>query len=255
MDPISDRLQKEAPDENILSKLISGIFGKRKTTLFFDKDKPPRTETIKLQPNIIDQAKALPEFISQRLGREQEFLSPIPENAPSLPVQETPFVETPEAPQIPQEVREVERAPATPDVSQAINVFGGEDAPLHKYSHVIEEAIGKYPLFKNNPYLIPVVSHLETSSGRNITRPNNLINYGIRSEKINELFGKVGIEDALRRSLKEIGSTGTVYKKFDTGKPLTDEEILEFAKTYEPANPDYPENLLNGIRHVEQTVQ
>ncbi|KKL46106.1 hypothetical protein LCGC14_2348930 [marine sediment metagenome] len=44
-------------------------------------------------------------------------------------------------------------------------------------------------------------------------------------------------------------------KKIVKLKVITDEEILEFAKTYEPANPDYPENLLNGIRHVEQTVQ
>ena len=139
-------------------------------------------------------------------------------------------------------------------VKKAINVFGGKGAPLHKYEHVIENAIDKYDLFKNNPYLIPVIAHLETSSGRNITRPNNLINYGIRIKKINELFERVGIEDALRRSLKEIGSTGSTYKKFRTGKPLTDEEILEFGSKYEPENLDYPKNLLNGIREIEKKL-
>lgn len=144
--------------------------------------------------------------------------------------------------------------PKNVKIKEAINFYGGENAPLHKYENVISEAVEKYDLFRNNPYLIPVISHLETSSGRNITRPNNLINYGIRSEKINELFKKVGVEEALRRSLKEMAETGTVYKKFNTGKPLTDEEIIEFAKIYEPENDSYPENLLNGIRSIESKL-
>ena len=111
MDPISDRLQKEAPDENILSKLISGIFGKSKTTLFFDKDKPARTETIKTQPNIIDQVKALPEFISQRLGREQEFLSPVPEGSSLQP--DVPQVPEPVEPEKPEQTPLIPRAEET----------------------------------------------------------------------------------------------------------------------------------------------
>jgi hypothetical protein len=137
------------------------------------------------------------------------------------------------------------------NLTHAINTYGGRDAPLHRYSNVLEEATEKYPLFRNNPYLIPVIAHLETSSGRNITRPNNLINYGIRDPKINELFGRVGIEEAFRRSLREIGQTGSVYRRFDTNRPLTDEQIMEFGKTYEPMNEEYATNLLRGIRYIE----
>lgn len=138
-------------------------------------------------------------------------------------------------------------------MANMINVYGGKDAPLHKYAPQMAEAT-QYDFWKNNPELLALLPHLETSSGRNITRPNNLINYGIRDPKINELFERVGVEDALRRSLKEIGETGNTYSGFRTGQPLTDEELLAFASVYEPMNEDYGPNLVDGRQHIRKTL-
>lgn len=141
----------------------------------------------------------------------------------------------------------------TNSIANMINVYGGKDAPLHKYIPQLSEAT-QYDFWKNNPELLALIPHLETSSGRNITRPNNLINYGIRDPKINELFERVGIEEALSRSLKEIGETGRTYAGFRTGQPLTDEELLAFANIYEPMNEDYGPNLVNGRQHIRKTL-
>lgn len=134
-----------------------------------------------------------------------------------------------------------------------INVYGGKDAPLHKYVPQMQEAT-QYDFWNNNPELLALLPHLETSSGRNITRPNNLINYGIRDPKINDLFERVGIEDAFRRSLKEIGDTGNTYSSFRTGSPLTDEQLLEFASVYEPMNSSYGPNLVDGRKRIREVL-
>jgi len=129
--------------------------------------------------------------------------------------------------------------------------YGGEDLPAIKQIPIMMEAIKKHDLFRNNPYLIPQQAILETSGGKNISYPNNLINYGIRSEDINKLFEQVGIDEALQRSAKEMGETGQVYKRFRTGKPLTEQELEEYAKQYEPTNPQYYHNLKEGLKYFE----
>ena len=104
---------------------------------------------------------------------------------------------------------------------------------------VMVDAAKNIDFWKHNPYLAPGLSIAETSAGRNMTYENNLINYGIRNPKINAIFKEVGLQEALKRSMLEIGSTGNVYKRFRTGKPLTDAELQDFAKTYEPTNDNY----------------
>lgn len=144
-----------------------------------------------------------------------------------------------------------------PDLERRIRAgFTGQlktqNVPALQYTHVFTEAAQKYPMFRANPYLMPQVAILETTGGKYITRPNNLINYGIKDPKINNLFSQVGIEEALRRSLKEIGETGNTYKRFRTGKKLSPAELQDFARTYEPENPSYYDNLLKGIEYFER---
>lgn len=136
-------------------------------------------------------------------------------------------------------------------IKQGLVDYGGEDLPAIKQIPVMMNAIKSHDLFRNNPYLLPQQAILETSGGRNITRPNNLINYGIRSPQINKLFSEVGVDEALRRSAKEMGETGSVYKRFRTGAELSDTELDDYAKQFEPANPEYPRNLKEGIKYFK----
>lgn len=129
--------------------------------------------------------------------------------------------------------------------------YGGESLPALQQVPSMMEAIKKYPLFRANPYLLPQQTILETSGGRNVTYPNNYINYGIRSKAINDLFKEVGPAEALSRSAKEMGETGTVYKRFRTGNELSDTELDDYAKQYEPTNPEYPRNLREGIKYFK----
>lgn len=134
---------------------------------------------------------------------------------------------------------------------QGLTNYGGKNLPMLNYLPEVVNATNQYDLFKNNPYLIPAISIAETSGGRNITRPNNLINYGVRDSNINNIFSEVGPREALRRSLKEIGGTGKVYDKYRTGKPLSDTELQDFANTYEPMNKDYYNNLKKAMKYFE----
>ncbi len=129
--------------------------------------------------------------------------------------------------------------------------YGGKNLPALDYVPVMMDAIKNIQFWKDNPYLAAQLSILETSGGKFVTKPNNLINYGIRDPKINALFQNVGMEDALRRSMLEIGQTGNTYSKFRTGKPLTEAELIDFAETYEPQNGDYPRSLIEGLKQFQ----
>lgn len=128
----------------------------------------------------------------------------------------------------------------------------GEPLPMQDYVPNFVDAASKYDLFRYNPYLMPSVGINETSGGKNITFDNNLINYGIKFPKINAEFKATTMDDALNRSLKEMGQTGQVYKRFRTGKPLTDEELLDFANTYEPTNGSYYNQIKGQIGAFER---
>ena len=195
------------------------------------------------------------------IGVEKEGTETIYGNQPT-PKPPTPQVPTPTQAPTPTPSVQGYQAPQNSDyvnyddiennIRQGLTNYGGSDLPFLNYMPTVMDATKKYDLFRNNPYLIPQLAILETSGGKNVTRPNNLINYGVGSPEISKLFAEVGMEDALRRSLKEMGETGNVYSRFRKDRPLTDDELLDFARTYEPANPDYPQNLLAGYKQFGQ---
>lgn len=133
-------------------------------------------------------------------------------------------------------------------IRQGLINYGGEDLPALEYVPQFAEAAERYPLFANNPYLLPQISVLETSGGRNITRPNNLLNWGINYPGNNEIFAEKSIPWVLERAISGLGERSSYYEPFRTGEPLTREEIEQFAKTYEPKNPQYGHNLWEGMR-------
>lgn len=140
-------------------------------------------------------------------------------------------------------------------IAKAIQVYGGKNAPTAQYADVIAQATNKYEFLKDNPYLIPAIAHLETSSGKNITRPNNDLNWGINYPGNNQAFSKMTREQVLEKALSGFGERSPYYQKFRTGNPLTDEQIIELAKVYEPANKDYPQNLVNAIKFIQSQVK
>lgn len=115
-----------------------------------------------------------------------------------------------------------------------------------KYIPEFVDAALNYQFFKDNPDILPTIFIQETSAGRNITRPNNPINYGVSSPTISAQFAASDPITNLRNAIKEIAETGNVYKEFRTGKPMTDSELTKFAKKYEPANGNYPQYLKEG---------
>src|SRR3990167_10290257 len=57
---------------------------------------------------------------------------------------------------------------------------GGKELPIEKHIPLFLDAIKKYPIFAQHPFLLPQISILETSAGQNITRKNNPLNWAAR---------------------------------------------------------------------------
>jgi hypothetical protein len=124
---------------------------------------------------------------------------------------------------------------------------------MEQYIPTMMEAVNNYPMFRANPFLIPQQAILETSGGANITRPNNLINWGIRDPEANARFSQMTIEDVLKAAMDRLGKTTSIpaYKALHHGRKATPEELKMYANTYEPANLSYYDNLAKGIEYFE----
>lgn len=146
----------------------------------------------------------------------------------------------------------------TPDnlaeMTRMLSIYGGNDAPIHQYAAQLNKARQTYDFWNDNPELLALLPHLETSSGRNITRPNNLTNWGINYPGNNEIFAQMTPEEVLDRFITGVAERSPYYADFRTGEPLTDEELLRFASIYEPANQGYGQNLVEGRRHIRQQL-
>lgn len=146
----------------------------------------------------------------------------------------------------------------TDSLRKMIEVYGGKDAPILDAAQQIADRAGSYQFWRDNPELLALLPHLETSSGRNVTRPNNWTNWGINYPGNNEAFSQMNPIDVFSRMLSGIAERNSPtlerYVKFRTGQPLTDEQLLDFGSTYEPANPSYGPNLVNGRNRIRQMM-
>jgi len=125
--------------------------------------------------------------------------------------------------------------------------YGGKDLPLLKLVPQMVEATRRYPVFQHNPYLLPELGILETSGGRNVTRPNSFWNWGINYPGNLKAFEKMTAGEILERMVTGMGERSTYYKPFRTGKPLTEEEINSFSGVYSNKAPKYGRNLSAGM--------
>jgi len=176
--------------------------------------------------NLVAQAKAIPEYVNLlRNG-----------------VQTPNYIPTPEE-------RDARRKQILTDtIRNRLVQYGGEDLPALEYVPQFVEATQKYDFFKNNPYLLPQLSILETSGGKNVSRPNNILNWGIGIPENNEAFAQMTPQEVLERAISGLGERSSYYSQFRTGKPLTQPEMSSFGSVYNPPNPNYGNDIWSGIQ-------
>jgi len=119
---------------------------------------------------------------------------------------------------------------------------GGKELPVERYIPKFMEAVKKYDFFKKNPFLLPQIAILETSGGKYITRPNNLLNWGINYPGNNQLFAQMNMDEVLDRAISGIGERSPYYNEIRKTN-----DLQKFAETYEPSNKDYYRSLKSGM--------
>ncbi len=122
----------------------------------------------------------------------------------------------------------------------------GRETPAEQYIPQFVEAAQKYDFFRQNPYLLPQIAILETSGGLNITRPNNIVNWGINFPGNNEAFAQMTPQEVLGRAISGLGERDPNYTDIRKNN-----DLQKFAQTYEPANPSYYGNLMKGIQYFQ----
>lgn len=111
---------------------------------------------------------------------------------------------------------------------------------------LMAEAQDRYPVFKENPALLPAMSIVETGAGKYMTRPRgenpqNLMNWGIYTD-----FVPRDQAHSVERAISGIGERMPYYNKFRQTKNLED-----FANVYAPAG-DNNEGYLGKLRKAMQ---
>ena len=112
--------------------------------------------------------------------------------------------------------------------------------PMTEYTSELANVIQKYPILQKHPYLLPALSIVESSGGKNITYENNPINWGTQPMP--------NIPYVIERAAKGI-SEDPRYEQFrKTGK------IEDLAKVYAPKkeNPNFIKNLIWALNLFQQ---
>jgi len=134
-------------------------------------------------------------------------------------------------------------------MQSGLTQYGGENLPLLQLLSQMVGAGQRYPIFEQNPFLLPQMGILESSGGRNVgKRPSNWFNWGINIPGNDEIFAQMSPEEILELLITGIGERMPAYEPFRQNRPLTQDEIEQFAQTYEPANPDYGRSLWEGMQ-------
>ena len=190
-----------------------------------------------LMANLRELASKLAELF--RNTSPQRLVSPLPVMAQATP---TP------APNVEEKIRKGFQA-----------YGGGKPLPIEHHIPQFVEATEKYPIFKQNPYLLPQIAILESSGGRNVTRENNPLNWGARIQK-QGLYQPKSWEQSIQDAITAIAgdiqarppSQPTRHRQIAYYEPFRRSgDLRDFANIYEPDNPDYYRNLMEGIKLFE----
>lgn len=190
-----------------------------------------------------------PEFY----GKSQQ---PLPTATPQVAPQQTPAPSsTP--------------PPSTAEIARKIQAgFSeynkGQPLPVEQYISQFTDAAQRYPIFRKHPYLIPAVSLLETSGGKNFTNLKNPVSWGAR---VKDKYQPQSAAQAIEDMITGVGGDPNRGAGFD---PVTAASRLQtagyyqpfresgdlqtFADTYEPPknNPTYYKDLLKLIQLFEK---
>lgn len=126
--------------------------------------------------------------------------------------------------------------------------------PIMKHVPQFVEAT-KYPIFRENPFLLPQMSILESSGGLNVTRANNPLNWAARIQK-QGLYSPKSWEESINDAITAIAGArppGPRFRQTLYYEPFRRTGNLKtFSDIYEPANPDYYQSLIEGIKLFER---
>lgn len=132
---------------------------------------------------------------------------------------------------------------------------GGNALPIEEFIPMFVQATQDYPVFAQHPFLLPQISILETSGGRNVTRENNPLNWGARLQA-QGLYNPQTPEEAIMAAITAIGGAPDRGRSASYYEPFRQSmDPLEFAQIYEPANPSYGRNLVAGMDLFNQFYQ
>lgn len=144
-------------------------------------------------------------------------------------------------------------------IKSMIALYGGSDAPLNQYADQLAGAT-RYQFWKDNPELLTLFPFQETSSGRNVTKPNNLTNWGIFGPGNNEVFSQMTKAQVLDRFITGMAERDPNYVKYRTGKSLTDQELIDLGNKYVGSDGKtygdmtYATNLVNRRADIRQKL-
>lgn len=147
----------------------------------------------------------------------------------------------------------------------------GEKLPIEEHIPTMVAATRRYPIFQKYPYLIPAVSIVETSGGRNYQLYNNPLSWAARVQVAGG-YNPKSVQESIEDFITAVG--GDASRASGGGRYLPGSEIYEsrkrqpeiykpfretgdvrtFAKTYETpqSNPNYERDLLNFIQMFER---
>lgn len=154
-----------------------------------------------------------------------------------------------DAGKLPEAQREIYPQQSGLGLADLLKGFGKYGAtPSAQAVQEMVKAQSDYPVFRDNPALLPGVSIIESSAGRNMTRPRNdptnLLNWGIYTD-----FMPKDQAHSVSRAASGIGERMSYYEPFRQSGKLED-----FTSAYAPAsdgNEGYLNKLLSAMQHFQ----
>jgi len=141
---------------------------------------------------------------------------------------------------------------------------GGKEVPMEKHIPLMVQAAKKYPIFQQNPYLIPAVSIVETSAGQNWRLNNNPLSWAARVQQAGD-YSPQSEEQSINDMITAVGGDAERGKGFDPEtakrrqaqvapyeKYRKSNNLQDFATTYEDvSNSKYYPALQSALKYFE----
>lgn len=173
-----------------------------------------------------------------------------------------------DTPQLPNQQQPAPQDPADAELEAKIlegyrKYSGGKPVAMEKHIPAMVQAAKQYPVFQENPMLIPATSIVETSAGENYRLNNNPLSWGARLQQSGQYSPK-SEEESIRDMITAVGGdpkrgegfdpetaknrmrTAGYYDKFRKSGDLKD-----FTDTYDGGNEKYLPALLAALKNFQ----